>query len=119
MRRALGRTRVRLTLAYTALLAVLAFGCAAGVWLTLRGGEYSTIDHDLQTEAQDLVSGISDNHGQILFEAGDRVPAQAAGGNAVRATVVVGGHVAASLGSAPPPAAAVAAAAGLGTGSGP
>jgi hypothetical protein len=60
MRSWLRRTRVRLTLTYAGLFAVLASGAAVTFWLALRNVDYGDIDAALKADARDVVSNVQD-----------------------------------------------------------
>jgi heavy metal sensor kinase len=87
MRSRLRRTRVRLTLIYTAaFVVVVALGTGA-FWAVLYQAEYRTIDASLTAQAQEVLSNL-DVNGRISLSGGEGLPTETPGGIAVTAIIV-------------------------------
>jgi heavy metal sensor kinase len=81
------RTRVRLTLAYSAAFALVAGVAAIGFWLTDAYFELATVDASLTTQANAITGGLREQDGAITY-AGGALPGETGGGIAVAAVLV-------------------------------
>lgn len=88
MRDFLRRTRVRLTLAYTAAAAVMLTAGAAAFWFAFTGSSLATIDSSLRGQAQVISSGLEASGETVLFHGGSVLPAEAPDGTAIGALIL-------------------------------
>ena len=87
MRRRLASTRIRLTLAFAAVLAVAIVVADVALYLALSRVETSAAADVLVSQANTIASGIDDINGQPRFGAGD-LPTETQQGVAVEAAIV-------------------------------
>jgi len=87
MRRMFAGTRIRLTLAFAAVLAAAIVVADVALYLGLSRAETSTAADVLISQANTLVSGIEDANGQVSFGPGD-LPTETQQGVAVEAAIV-------------------------------
>ena len=87
MRRMFAGTRIRLTLAFAAVLAVAIVVADVALYLALSRAETSTAADVLISQANTLVNGIEDVNGQVSFGPGD-LPTETQQGVAVEAAIV-------------------------------
>jgi hypothetical protein len=85
MRSRLRRTRVRLTLIYTAAFAVVVVVSTGAFWTVLYQAEYRTIDATLAEQAQEVISNRDTGGGRMSISGGERLPTETPGGIAVTA----------------------------------
>ncbi len=87
MRRILAGTRIRLTLAFAAVLAVAIAVADVALYLALSRAETGAAADVLVSQANTIASGIDDLNGQLRFGAGD-LPTETQQGVAVEAAIV-------------------------------
>jgi two-component system, OmpR family, sensor kinase len=87
MRRMLAGTRIRLTLAFAAVLAVAIGVADVAVYLALSRLETAAAADVLVSQANTIASGIEESNGQVRFGAGD-MPTETQQGVAVEAAIV-------------------------------
>ena len=87
MRRMLAGTRIRLTLAFAAVLAVAIVVADVALYLALSRAETGAAADVLVSQANTIVSGIEDVNGEVRFGAGD-LPTETQQGVAVEAAIV-------------------------------
>jgi two-component system, OmpR family, sensor kinase len=87
MRRMLAGTRIRLTLAFAAVLAVAIVVADVALYLALSRAETGAAADVLVSQANTIASGIDDVNGQLRFGAGD-LPTETQQGVAVEAAIV-------------------------------
>jgi two-component system OmpR family sensor kinase len=87
MKRALSGTRLRLTLAFAAVLAVAIVVADVAVYVVLSRTETSAAADVLISQAHTIASGIEDVNGQVRFGSGD-LPTETQQGVAVDAAIV-------------------------------
>jgi heavy metal sensor kinase len=88
MRRVLAGTRIRLTLAFAALLALAIAVADTALYLGLSRTETSAASDVLVSQANTIASGIEEVNGQVQFGAGD-LPTETWQGVAVEAAIVL------------------------------
>ena len=88
MRDFLRRTRVRLTLAYTAAAAVMLAAGAAAFWFAFTGSSLATIDGSLRGQAQVISSGLEASGETVLFHGSSVLPAESPDGTAIGALIL-------------------------------
>jgi two-component system OmpR family sensor kinase len=102
VRAILRRTRVRLTLVYTAVLAVVLCVGAALFWVAFARAELSSIDTTLRAQAQLLASGLHEQGTGVLFRGGSTLPGESPEGTPIGALLISGdGRVLDRAGPAP------------------
>jgi len=84
----LRRTRVRLTLAYTGVLAVALCAGAALFWFAFARAELGSIDTSLRGQAQLLASGLREQGGSVLFHGAAALPGESPAGAPIGALLV-------------------------------
>src|SRR6195256_5549650 len=87
MRQVLGGTRIRLTLAFAAVLAAAILAADIVLYFALSRAETSSAADVLISQAATIVSGIEDVNGQVRFGGGD-LPTETQQGVAVEAAIV-------------------------------
>jgi heavy metal sensor kinase len=87
MRRVLAGTRIRLTLAFAAVLAVAIVAANIALYLALSRAETGSAADVLVSQASTIASGIEDVNGQVVFGGGD-LPTETQQGVAVEAAIV-------------------------------
>ena len=87
MRRLLAGTRIRLTLAFAAVLAIAIVVADVALYLALSRAETGAAADVLVSQANTIVSGIEDVNGEVRFGAGD-LPTETQQGVAVEAAIV-------------------------------
>jgi two-component system, OmpR family, sensor kinase len=87
MRRRLAGTRIRLTLAFAAVLAIAIVVADIALYLALSRAETSAAADVLVSQASTIVSGIEDVNGRVQFGGGD-LPTETQQGVAVEAAIV-------------------------------
>lgn len=103
MRDVLRRTRVRLTLTYSAAAAVVLSAGALAFWLTFAGASLGAIDSSLRGQAQVIASGLRAIGSTVLFNGGSVLPGASPEGEPIGALILdPGGQVIDAAGSAPP-----------------
>jgi heavy metal sensor kinase len=80
-------TRVRLTLVYTAIFAIVVAIAAVAFWIVFNQVEYRSIDSSLDTQTQAVLASVEIEHGQVTISRGDALPAETPGGIAVTAVL--------------------------------
>jgi heavy metal sensor kinase len=106
VRTLLRRTRVRLTLAYTGVLAVALCAGAVIFWFAFSRAELGSIDASLRAQAQLLASGLRGQDGSVLFNGSRELPAGSPAGAPIGALLLANdGGVLDRAGPAPSPAA--------------
>jgi heavy metal sensor kinase len=106
VRTLLRRTRVRLTLAYTGVLAVALGAGAVLFWLAFARAELATIDTSLRAQAQLLASGLREQGGTVLFRGSRDLPGESPTGVPIGALLFgKDGDVLDAAGPAPSPSA--------------
>ena len=86
MRRLLAGTRIRLTLAFAAVLAIAIVVADVALYLALSRAETSAAADVLVSQANTIVSGVEDVNGQVRF--GGELPTETLQGVAVEAAIV-------------------------------
>ncbi|MEA2683350.1 MAG: hypothetical protein QOK05_1678 [Chloroflexota bacterium] len=94
MRRAMRRTRVRLTAAYTTVFTVVAIVGATAFWFAFQQAEMSAVDDSLYAQADSVLSGLDEAGGRVTFQGSDSLPNESPDGIAIAATLVGPGGVA-------------------------
>lgn len=88
MRAFFRRTRVRLTLVYTAVVAVALCGGGAAFWLVFNDASLGAIDSSLRAQAHILTAGLRRAGDTVLFDGSQALPAQSADGAAIGTVVL-------------------------------
>src|ERR1700704_5497291 len=86
MRQVLGGTRIRLTLAFAAVLAAAILAADIVLYFALSRAETSSAADVLISQAATIVSGMEDVNGQVHFGGGD-LPTETQQGGAVEAAI--------------------------------
>lgn len=87
-RRNIRRTRVRLTLAYSAVFLVVAAVLAVAFWLAFQHVEYTSLDDSLAGQARSLLAGLDLTNGRVTFNGNDALPGQSSQGIAIDAVLL-------------------------------
>jgi two-component system OmpR family sensor kinase len=104
VRTVLRRTRVRLTIAYTGVLAVALCAGAVLFWFAFARAELNSIDASLHAQAQLLASGLREQDGSVLFHGAPRLPGESPEGAPIGALLLANdGRVLDQAGPAPSP----------------
>ncbi|HEY4865596.1 MAG TPA: ATP-binding protein [Candidatus Dormibacteraeota bacterium] len=94
MREHLRRTRVRLTLVYVGVFALVAGSAAVAFWLAFSLTEYQVVDGSLITQSNLVESQIKEIGGQRFGESGEPLPGETQAGIGVAALLLgADGHV--------------------------
>ncbi len=107
MRTFFRRTRVRLSLAYTGVVALVLSAGALGLWFLFRDASLGSIDASLRGQAQILVAGLRASGESVLFDGATKLPNQSPDGTPIGALVIANDGRVVDQAGEPPDAAAV------------